>query len=99
MEVQLLIIMHAGTIAHGRRIELKHELSPYDPIQSVEQIFDSFGGTKQLCSVEVIKEELMKRGPVVSVSFSPNQAFMSSNQMQSSHNKTGGNKSLVERFG
>jgi len=66
--------IHArGAIAHGRPITKYHS---WDEIQqesdedhSVHDIFDKFGGAKELDSADLIKEELMNRGPVVSVSF------------------------------
>ena len=66
--------IHArGTIAHGRPITKYY---PWEEIQkasdadhSVYDIFDNFGGTKELETAESIKKELMSCGPVVSVSF------------------------------
>lgn len=67
--------VHArGAIIHQRQITKYHEW--HDSIEkhteskdSVYEIFDSFGGTKELHSVDMIKEELVSSGPVISVSF------------------------------
>jgi len=66
--------IHArGAIAHGRPITKFHTWydiqKASDADHSVQDIFDEFGGTKELDSVELIKREIMTCGPVVSVSF------------------------------
>lgn len=66
--------IHArGAIAHGRPISM---YKTYEDIihasekkKCVHDIFDEFGGTKEMDSVVAIKEELLNRGPVVSISF------------------------------
>mmetsp|Transcript_33241 Transcript_33241/g.54307 ORF Transcript_33241/g.54307 Transcript_33241/m.54307 type:complete len:256 (+) Transcript_33241:307-1074(+) len=72
-----------GAIAHGKNIQLK--FSSEQAIEKVKQglgakeVLGGFGGAKELSSAEEIKEEIMKRGPVVSTSFEPNEAFLDQN--------------------
>jgi hypothetical protein len=40
-----------------------------EKMKSVQDVFDEFGGTKEMDSIETIKEELLQKGPVVSISF------------------------------
>lgn len=66
--------IHArGSLAHGKPITKYRTWNEIqkasDACDSVYDVFDKFGGTKELDSVDSIKEELMNRGPVVSVSF------------------------------
>lgn len=66
--------IHArGAIIHQKQITKYHSWSQIETHskskESVYEIFDSFGGTKELHSIEMIKEEIMASGPVVSVSF------------------------------
>jgi len=74
-----------GAIAHGRRTELHYDnnnVASKPIIATVEQLFYSYGGAKVLYSVEDIKDELIKNGPVVSTSFCPSTAFVSDNSIQ-----------------
>jgi hypothetical protein len=79
-----------GAIAHGRKPELTYsndnvnELSNVRKVRRVTGVFDGFGGTKELSEVEAIKEEIMNRGPVVSTSFCPSDAFLNNNGIGSS---------------
>ena len=78
-----------GAIAHGKKIELqfRNDQIAKCPSTSVEQVFSSsFGGTKQMHEIDEIKDELMKNGPVVSTSFCPTDAFLSTNTIGKSHN-------------
>lgn len=66
--------IHArGAIAHGKPISLYKTnvdiIEASEKNKTVHDIFDDYGGTKELDSIEVIKEELIQRGPVVSTSF------------------------------
>ena len=68
-----------GTIAHGRRVETPLRLEHVRDL-SIEEAFDKIGGgVKHLTSVEAIKQELMKNGPVVSTSFVPRRVFPTAN--------------------
>lgn len=85
-----------GAIAHGKKIELHFGNSQIANClsTSVEQVFSSFGGTKQMHDIDEIKDELMKNGPVVSTSFCPTDAFLSTNSIGKSDNSIQ-NKILV----
>lgn len=66
--------IHArGAIVHQKQITKYHSWNQIEKHSkskdSVYEIFDSFGGTKELHSIDMIKEEIMTSGPVVSVSF------------------------------
>jgi hypothetical protein len=66
-----------GAIAHGQMAENANDLHQVKD-RDVERIFDRLGGgVKYLKSSNAIKEELMEHGPVVSVSFVPDRAFVS----------------------
>ena len=76
-----------GAIAHGRKIELHYSNDQVDESTetSVKKLFkysSTFGGAKELNSIEDIKDELIKNGPVVSTSFCPSSAFVSNNSIQ-----------------
>ena len=63
-----------GAIAHGQATTYLYELKNAEKFRgkSVREFFEKVGkGTKTLTTKEEIKDELMKRGPVVSVSFVP----------------------------
>jgi hypothetical protein len=70
-----------GGIVHGRRTEQAFVwahavMQIQNPAHnSVQDIFDLHGGTRQLGSVSEIKQELMERGPVVSTSFRLTETF------------------------
>ena len=69
-----------GSVAHGRIIT-RHETfgdveKKSEKKYSVQEIFDSFGGAKELETVETIKDELMNCGPVVSASFRLLDAYL-----------------------
>jgi len=77
-----------GGIAHGIKTELhfgNNQIAKC-PSTSVGQVFSSFGGTKQMHDIDEIKDELMKNGPVVSTSFCPTDAFLSTNSIGKSDN-------------
>lgn len=66
--------IHArGAIAHGKPISLYKTtadiMEASEKKKSVHDVFDEYGGTKELDSIEVIKEELIQYGPVISISF------------------------------
>jgi hypothetical protein len=66
--------IHArGAIIHQKPITKYHSWNQIEKHSkskdSVYEIFDSFGGTRELHSIDMIKEEIMTSGPVVSVSF------------------------------
>ena len=75
--IALQCINCRGNIAHGKLAELQYDMT----CQSVqitedesEMIFrHPFGGTKVLQTVQEIKQEIFENGPVVSVSFRPNE--------------------------
>ena len=72
-------VNYRGTIAHGKMTELCYDLSAAK--QSVKKsaagVFFGLGGHITLNnSIEDIKEELMNRGPVLSVSFFLKKAFL-----------------------
>jgi hypothetical protein len=52
--------------------------------KSVKDVFDAEVGTKVLSNIADIKEELMKRGPVVSTSFRLSRAFLNACEHSSS---------------
>mmetsp|Transcript_14783 Transcript_14783/g.21120 ORF Transcript_14783/g.21120 Transcript_14783/m.21120 type:complete len:449 (+) Transcript_14783:61-1407(+) len=65
-----------GALAHGKKItsgfswrDVEKRVNQHTDC-TVKQIFDFHGGTKQLTTVQEIKDELVNRGPVISVSFS-----------------------------
>ena len=66
-----------GSIAHGKKAELtyKNGHALANPA-GVEAIFLKFGGSKTLSSIDAIKDELTKHGPVVSTSFFLSSAFL-----------------------
>lgn len=69
-----------GSVAHGRIIT-RHEVfgdveKKSEKKYSVQEIFDSFGGAKELETIETIKDELMNCGPVVSASFRLLDAYL-----------------------
>mmetsp|Transcript_23036 Transcript_23036/g.49873 ORF Transcript_23036/g.49873 Transcript_23036/m.49873 type:complete len:371 (+) Transcript_23036:26-1138(+) len=69
-----------GAIAHGRKIEYSfdnEDSETRNPAKSVEWVFSSFGGAKELCGATEIKEEILKNGPVVSTTFCPSDTFLS----------------------
>ena len=76
--------IHArGAIAHGRPITKYITLEQLEEIQnqsekndSVYDIFDIFGGTKEFDTIGSIKDELMNCGPVVSASFRLLDAYL-----------------------
>ena len=76
--------IHArGALAHGRPITKYKRLEQLEEIQkqskkqnSVYEIFEIFGGTKELDTIEAIKDELMKCGPVISASFRLLDAYL-----------------------
>mmetsp|Transcript_12932 Transcript_12932/g.24290 ORF Transcript_12932/g.24290 Transcript_12932/m.24290 type:complete len:428 (-) Transcript_12932:127-1410(-) len=66
--------IHArGAIAHGKAISLYKTyadiLEASEKKKSVYDVFGEYGGTKELDSIEMMKEELMQCGPVISISF------------------------------
>lgn len=46
--------------------------------KSVKQVFEQCGGSNELNGVDEIKAELMRNGPVVSVSFQPSDGYVRS---------------------
>jgi hypothetical protein len=68
-----------GAIAHGKTPELIYDNDCTDPLSNEESVRDAFFtyGVKELQGVDEIKEEIMNRGPVVSTSFCPSDAFLS----------------------
>lgn len=72
-----------GAIAHGKRITRSftsdQALEKAKICTGGREVFRSFGGTKELNSIDEIKEEIMTRGPVVSTSFKPNATFLKHN--------------------
>lgn len=79
-----LCINARGAIAHGQKTELSYKMGDMKNFANVQGIFDSFGGTKQLTSIDGIKKELMENGPVVSTSFILSQAFLSAGKYSQS---------------
>eukprot|EP00485_Elphidium_margaritaceum_P020152 CAMPEP_0202725438 /NCGR_PEP_ID=MMETSP1385-20130828/181982_1 /ASSEMBLY_ACC=CAM_ASM_000861 /TAXON_ID=933848 /ORGANISM="Elphidium margaritaceum" /LENGTH=369 /DNA_ID=CAMNT_0049391507 /DNA_START=46 /DNA_END=1155 /DNA_ORIENTATION=+ len=82
--VALQCINARGAIAHGRRPELafftsKAKSTTVAHTDLVFKVFKHHGGVKELTSIEEIKEEIMKNGPVVSTSFRPSMAFLNNN--------------------
>lgn len=75
-----LCINARGAIAHGQKTELTYTMGDMTNLANVQHIFDSFGGAKQLTSIDEIKQELMENGPVVSTSFILSQAFLSAGE-------------------
>jgi hypothetical protein len=77
-----------GAIAHGKKPQLAYNNDAVNKLSNVRNavrgvtfVFsnDGFGGSKELSDVKKIKEEIMNRGPVVSTSFCPSDAFLNSN--------------------
>lgn len=69
-----------GAIAHGKKTHLYFNsaaaIKKAKHISSSKDMFEFHGGPKELSSAEEIKTEIMERGPVVSTSFEPNEAFL-----------------------
>lgn len=74
-----------GAIAYGRKTELTFG-SP-DVCKSngktAEEVFQAWGGSKRLESIEEIKEEISTNGPVVSSSFRLSKAFLETGEHRS----------------
>ncbi|CAB9499738.1 expressed unknown protein [Seminavis robusta] len=66
-----------GTIAHGKTTEVTYNYHHVveASAKTAKELFEDFGGSKPLGSVNEIKEEIMARGPVVSTSFCYSQPF------------------------
>ena len=75
-------VNYRGSIAHGKRAELifTNNYASRDTSGTVKEVFEKLGGSKILDSIDAIKEELMKHGPVVSVSFRLTEAFLNTNE-------------------
>lgn len=71
-----------GAIAHGRSTELQYGVGGKECSETTTQdIFTVCGkGYKTLESVDEIKEELMTRGPVVSIAFELTQEFVNASE-------------------
>ena len=67
-----------GSIIHGRETSIHYNAEGDDQIKTTRKIFEKHGGYDSLATVESIKEELMKRGPVVSTSFTLTSSFLAS---------------------
>jgi hypothetical protein len=79
-----------GAIAHGKIPELifdnNNVINEPSNVRSVENVFSGSYGVKELVGVNEIKEEIMNRGPVVSTSFCPSDAFLNNHIIgKSSH--------------
>jgi len=75
-----------GAIVHGKQVQRYYgsekAIEKAEHAAGSKEVFHKyFGGTKGLCGVEEIKEEIMERGPVVSTSFEPNEAFLNRNSV------------------
>jgi hypothetical protein len=92
-----LCINARGAIAHGQKTELTYKMGDMKNLANVQHIFDSFGGAKQLTSIDEIKQELMENGPVVSTSFILSQAFLSAGEYSKSllHSRVGKKHELL----
>jgi hypothetical protein len=72
-----------GAITHGQKTECAFDIKTIKKLEnysSVEAAFDSYGGTKQISSIDAIKEEITKNGPVVSTSFVLRREFLSAGE-------------------
>lgn len=65
-----------GAISHGKKISLVYSIQDKKKDVCASDIFDAYGGYKELPTTSDIKEELMNHGPVVSTSFVQTKAFM-----------------------
>ncbi|GFH50073.1 predicted protein [Chaetoceros tenuissimus] len=74
-----------GAIVHGRGPSVVYNAEGDDKEKSVHKIFEKNGGINSLTSIESIKDELMKRGPVVSTSFRLSESFLESETSRSRH--------------
>ena len=71
-----------GAIAHGNITGLAYKNDDDGQILNcAKDVFNSFGGHKELVGVDAIKSELTSCGPVVSASFDPSEAFLNSNNI------------------
>ena len=70
-----------GSIAHGRKpTQLFQWWNDVSFLQrdSIEDMLSQYGGAYKLSNITSIKEELMTRGPVISLSFRPTKEFLNS---------------------
>ena len=67
-----------GAIIHGNCIESAFNCGTVSSTtyKSVKDVFNAYGGFKVLSSPDAIKEEILNRGPVVSISFVLTKAFL-----------------------
>ena len=69
-----------GAIAHEKDIEIWYDIehvmeSGHEGICSASELLDSFGGHAKVDGIDEIKEHLMTKGPVISMSFRLTQEF------------------------
>ena len=73
-------INYRGAIAHGKKTELSYQYDcvvAWEKSTNARDVFYYYGGgSKELKSIEEIKDEIMQNGPVVSSSFHFSQAFL-----------------------
>lgn len=81
-QVAFQCVNKRGAIAHGRDTELNFDVLTMEsnPFKTVAEVFEDLGGTKHIEGIPAIKEEIVKRGPVVSTSFYLTEDFMSTTE-------------------
>ena len=72
-------INYRGAIAHGKKTELSYQYDcvvAWEKSTNARDVFYNYGGgSKELKSIEEIKDEIMQNGPVVSSSFHSPRRF------------------------
>lgn len=84
-DVAFQCINARGAIVHGRGPSVVYNAEGDDRTNTVHKTFEKYGGISSLTSIECIKDELMKRGPVVSTLFRLSQSFLRSDTSRSRH--------------
>lgn len=74
-----------GAIAHGKKTQCAFTFDNVrkSKAKTAEEVFQAWGGSKCLESIEEIKEEISTNGPVVSSSFRLSKAFLNAGEHRS----------------